>query len=120
MRRWRRNWRRRWRSKRPRRRQRNEPLTPPASCIPCHACPRWHHADHGIPQEDIDAAFAAGRAFLGQGKQDKGRYPFNPDSYLGWRGPDELETVTGGYVGVACTGSCSWPCMCLCAICVCH
>lgn len=24
------------------------------------------------------------------------QWPFNPDSYLGYRGPDELETVTGG------------------------
>ena len=56
-------------------------------------------ADHGIPQEDIDAAFAAGRTFLEQGSEAKGQYPFNPDSYLGWRGPDELETVTGGRAG---------------------
>lgn len=25
----------------------------------------------------------------------KTQWPFNPDSYLGYRGPDELETVTG-------------------------
>ena len=25
----------------------------------------------------------------------KERYPFNPDSYLGHRGPDELQRVTG-------------------------
>lgn len=32
----------------------------------------------------------------------KTKYPFNPDSYLGHRGPDELETVTGAW---ACGGS---------------
>jgi hypothetical protein len=52
-------------------------------------------AGHGISQEEIDKAFATGRAFLEQPKEVKERYPFNPDTYLGWRGPDELETVTG-------------------------
>jgi hypothetical protein len=53
-------------------------------------------ADHGIPQEEIDVAFAKGRSFLGLDKGLKEKYPFNPDTYLGHRGPDELETVTGG------------------------
>ena len=30
-----------------------------------------------------------------QKQKVKTAYPFNPDSYLGHRGPDELETVTG-------------------------
>ena len=50
---------------------------------------------HGISPEDIDAAFGAGRAFFELPKAVKERYPFNPETYLGWRGPDELETVTG-------------------------
>jgi hypothetical protein len=66
------------------------------TCLPSLLALWRLHADHGIPQEEIDAAFAAGRTFLGQGKVAKAQYPFNPDSYLGWRGPDELETVTGG------------------------
>ena len=56
-------------------------------------------ADHGIPEEEVEAAFAAGRTFLEQPKSEKEKYPFNPDTYLGWRGPDELETVTGGKCG---------------------
>jgi hypothetical protein len=54
-------------------------------------------ADHGIPQEEIDVAFATGQTFLDKDKEFKAQYPFNPDSYLGWRGPDELETVTGAF-----------------------
>ncbi|GAB4822422.1 hypothetical protein N2152v2_009468 [Parachlorella kessleri] len=55
----------------------------------------FYISGHGIAQEEIDAAFAAGRAFFGLPKAAKERYPFNPETYLGWRGPDELETVTG-------------------------
>lgn len=56
-------------------------------------------ADHGIPQEEVDHAFATGKSFLELDKETKAHYPFNPDTYLGWRGPDELETVTGGRGG---------------------
>ena len=55
----------------------------------------FYIADHGIPQEEIDRAFATGQEFLALDTETKTRYPFNPDSYLGHRGPDELETVTG-------------------------
>jgi hypothetical protein len=53
------------------------------------------YTGHGIPQQDIDRAFALGRTFKDLSREVKAKYPFNPDSYLGWRGPDELETVTG-------------------------
>lgn len=39
----------------------------------------------------------------------KTQWPFNPDSYLGYRGPDELETVTGAllqWCSVGAVGSC--------------
>ena len=52
-------------------------------------------AGHGIPQEEIDRAFATGQEFLNKSQEFKEQWPFNPDSYLGYRGPDELETVTG-------------------------
>jgi len=48
-----------------------------------------------FPEEEIERAFAAGRRFLDFDTKVKTKYPFNPDSYLGHRGPDELETVTG-------------------------
>ncbi|EFN58207.1 hypothetical protein CHLNCDRAFT_20260, partial [Chlorella variabilis] len=56
----------------------------------------FYISDHGIPQEEVDHAFATGKSFLELDKETKAHYPFNPDTYLGWRGPDELETVTGG------------------------
>ncbi|KAI7838916.1 hypothetical protein COHA_007322 [Chlorella ohadii] len=55
----------------------------------------FYITDHGIPQEEIDRAFATGINFLDREKEFKTQWPFNPDSYLGYRGPDELETVTG-------------------------
>lgn len=48
-----------------------------------------------IPQAEIDRAFATGGRFLKLPTETKKRWPFNPNRYLGWRGPDELETVTG-------------------------
>ncbi len=48
-----------------------------------------------IPEEQVKEAFAQGKRFLDLPKEQKSRWPFNPDTYLGWRGPDELETVTG-------------------------
>lgn len=48
-----------------------------------------------MAQEDIDAAFAAGRRFLEAPLSVKGKYPFNPDTYLGWKGLDDTQTVTG-------------------------
>lgn len=52
-------------------------------------------ADHGIPEEEVEAAFSTGQEFLKLKKEEKEQYPFNPDTYLGYRGPDELESVTG-------------------------
>lgn len=62
----------------------------------CEFCPSNLCTGHGIPEEEIEQAFATGRGFLELEKEVKTAYPFNPDSYLGHRGPDELETVTGG------------------------
>lgn len=50
---------------------------------------------HGIPQEDFERVLKAGQSFLALPDIVKAQWPFNPDSYLGHRGPDELETVTG-------------------------
>ncbi|KAK9908386.1 hypothetical protein WJX75_007121 [Coccomyxa subellipsoidea] len=55
----------------------------------------FYIAGHGIPQDDFDAALKAGQAFLALPDEVKAQWPFNPDTYLGHRGPDELETVTG-------------------------
>ena len=55
-------------------------------------------ADHGIPDEEVEEAFKTGQDFLKLKKEEKEKYPFNPDTYLGYRGPDELETVTGTLV----------------------
>lgn len=53
------------------------------------------YAGHGIPEEDFEKVLKAGQAFLALPDEVKAQWPFNPDSYLGHRGPDELETVTG-------------------------
>ena len=37
----------------------------------------------------------AGQQFLALPEADKTKWPFNPDTYLGHRGSQELETVTG-------------------------
>eukprot|EP00775_Hariotina_reticulata_P003032 gene3032-3313_t len=49
---------------------------------------------HGIPEREIEQAFATGQRFLDLGASTKTKYPFNPDSYLGYRGFDELATIT--------------------------
>jgi hypothetical protein len=45
----------------------------------------------------VETALKAGQQFLALPDEVKKQWPFNPDSYLGHRGPDELETVTGKF-----------------------
>ncbi len=64
-------------------------------------CTLWWHADHGISQEEIDAAFeVAGRVF-GQSRESKmefrAKYPYVPETNLGYRAPEDMEFATGGW-----------------------
>lgn len=55
----------------------------------------FYIVDHGIPQEDIDRAFALGTQFFNLPEEDKKKSQFDVDTYLGWRGIPELSEVTG-------------------------
>lgn len=50
---------------------------------------------HGIPQEEIELAFAAGQRFYDLPERVKQQFSWIPDRYLGWRSQSDLETVTG-------------------------
>lgn len=50
---------------------------------------------HGVPQDLIDRAFAAGSDFQDLDRATKEEHKWIPDRYLGWRSHDNLETVTG-------------------------
>ena len=56
---------------------------------------KWCCTGHGIAQVDFNTILAAGEKFLALPEDDKTKWPFNPDTYLGHRGSKELETVTG-------------------------
>ncbi|KAK9812273.1 hypothetical protein WJX73_009505 [Symbiochloris irregularis] len=52
-------------------------------------------SDHGVPDADIDEAFAQAKRALDLPGKTKKKYPFSLDRYVGWRGLDELSSVTG-------------------------
>ncbi|KAK9785768.1 hypothetical protein WJX73_000838 [Symbiochloris irregularis] len=55
----------------------------------------WHIVGHGIPQEDIDAAFALGGSFFDLPASAKQATRFIPRDYVGWRSLSELEAMSG-------------------------
>lgn len=52
-------------------------------------------SDHGIEQGLIDEAFEKAKSALDLPDEVKKSYPFSLDRYVGWRGLDELQSVTG-------------------------
>lgn len=52
-------------------------------------------SDHGIEQALIDEAFEKAKSALDLPDEVKKSYPFSLDRYVGWRGLDELQSVTG-------------------------
>lgn len=52
-------------------------------------------SDHGVPSASIDEAFAQAKRALELPSDVKRKYPFSLDRYVGWRGVDELSSVTG-------------------------
>ena len=53
---------------------------------------------HGLSSELIHDVFAAGHKFMGLDNEVKKKYCFIPDRYLGWRSPDNIESVTGAHM----------------------
>ena len=52
-------------------------------------------SDHGIEENLIDEAFQKAKSALDLPDTVKKNYPFSLDRYVGWRGLDELQSVTG-------------------------
>lgn len=52
-------------------------------------------SDHGIEDNVIDEAFQKAKSALDLPDTVKKNYPFSLDRYVGWRGLDELQSVTG-------------------------
>ena len=56
-------------------------------------------SDHGVEEELIDEAFQKAKSALDLPDSIKQKYPFSLDRYVGWRGLDELQSVTGKLCG---------------------
>ncbi len=52
-------------------------------------------SDHGIEEDLVDEAFQKAKTALDLPDKVKKKYPFSLDRYVGWRGLDELQSVTG-------------------------